>query len=801
MKTSSRSTKKFRPSRRKVIFPSSHHKGSFQKNRKHPRRKPASLKLFASYKQRLAAWENTEKELRCAAGNSESLFSLSNDSQDGSPPRSLLSTLDPWQKKAYDKLVSGKNVVVDAPTSAGKTRVVEAYLRKKVFEETGSFQACYTCPVKSLANDKFFEMKTLFGHEYVGISTGDIKVNLGAPLVIATLESYRNSLLGIESSLVTDLIIFDEYHYIQDYSRGSAWEEAIILSHRNSQLLMLSASVANPEDFVTWMNHIHLRSTVLVQTTHRPVPLKNLVFDGKKWLLEEQLPKKALSCKIPNYELASKNQLSLGLKEILRLELSPCIVYTGKRLATEKIARILASQMPSLNPVLQKTISHSFAEKLKKHHGELLIDRTFRTMVEETGIAYHHSGLPPPVRACLEALLKEGTLRICVATAGLSLGINFSVKSTMISDMKRPSDQGITFYSASDILQMTGRAGRRGKDTQGYSLWPSLSYYRAMAHTSREPIFPALKHDPSTFLGLVDKGYTLPQIEDLYSKSFHQYRSRSSSARLIHHQWLTAQLSPSVSLPCTETSSAHQYALFTGLEGKKKPRHRRSKCAPCPYRLPCHALIANHAQTPLNALHLHLHHIRALGEDDALTAYGKIAKFLPHSGGLYLAQLIAQDPYAYSLEHFTEMMACFSLGHYKSPLIDPTYNPPLPGESVAKALHFYYPQTLFSHLYEKSSRSFHAQGTKPWIYIEYHPLAGYVIQKWLLGYSWRRLSKEITTDYFAEGDLFSLIYKVANYLHSLHQADLPSLSEEAYRLRKHILRAPFDSSEIHRSSS
>ena len=43
----------------------------------------------------------------------------------------------------------------------------------------------------------------------VGIATGDIKENLGAPIVVATLESYRNSLLGVEPDLGRSLVVFE----------------------------------------------------------------------------------------------------------------------------------------------------------------------------------------------------------------------------------------------------------------------------------------------------------------------------------------------------------------------------------------------------------------------------------------------------------------------------------------------------------------------------------------------------------------------------------------------------------------
>ncbi|NBQ54872.1 MAG: DEAD/DEAH box helicase, partial [Proteobacteria bacterium] len=125
-------------------------------------------------------------------------------------PKTPRPGLDPWQEQACNILHEGGSVVVDAPTSAGKTRVVESFFAAHIHKP--GFRAAYTTPVKSLSNDKVRELRALFGAENVGIATGDIKENLNAPIVVATLESYRNSLLGTEPDLGRTLVVFDEYH-------------------------------------------------------------------------------------------------------------------------------------------------------------------------------------------------------------------------------------------------------------------------------------------------------------------------------------------------------------------------------------------------------------------------------------------------------------------------------------------------------------------------------------------------------------------------------------------------------------
>ena len=70
-------------------------------------------------------------------------------------------SLDPWQQQAVKLLFDGESVIIDAPTTAGKTRIVETYFRERINEP--NFRAAYTTPVKSLTNDKLSEFRKMFG--------------------------------------------------------------------------------------------------------------------------------------------------------------------------------------------------------------------------------------------------------------------------------------------------------------------------------------------------------------------------------------------------------------------------------------------------------------------------------------------------------------------------------------------------------------------------------------------------------------------------------------------------------------
>jgi len=183
---------------------------------------------------------------------------------------------DPWQLEALEELTT-TDVIVSVPTGSGKTYVaVEAAKRAIDADRT----VIYTSPLKALSNTKFTEFARLFGPERVGILTGDRRDNPQAPLLIMTTEILRNLLYdaaGGEIDLRLDtlgLVIMDESQYIADPERGVVWEETIIFCPSQARLLLLSASIGNPQDIADWLTSIRPTPCRLVRHQQRTVPLR-----------------------------------------------------------------------------------------------------------------------------------------------------------------------------------------------------------------------------------------------------------------------------------------------------------------------------------------------------------------------------------------------------------------------------------------------------------------------------------------------------------------------------------------------
>ena len=357
---------------------------------------------------------------------------------------------DLWQQEAVRALQQGKDVVVQAPTGSGKTYIFELlYPNLKT-------QAVFTVPTRALANDKLSEWRAR-GWD-VGISTGDVALNLDAKVVVATLETQRGRFLRGEGP---GLLVMDEFQMLGDPMRGVHYELAVALAPKATQLLFLSGSVANPRDVVAWLQRIG-RDAVLIEHKTRPVPLEETDLGN---LPDSQF----VQSRSPSRTGGSFWPRMIG--RAMRADLAPVLVFAPRRAAAEQIAQAIASALPVRDPLRLTPAQEATAGKSLT---KLLRNR----------VAYHHSGLSYAARAgVVESLAKAGQLNVVVATMGLAAGINFSMRSVIVTDRRYFAGNFERQVEADELLQMFGRAGRRGLDEVGHALYtndlPRLSDTKA----------------------------------------------------------------------------------------------------------------------------------------------------------------------------------------------------------------------------------------------------------------------------------------------------------------------------------
>jgi hypothetical protein len=350
---------------------------------------------------------------------------------------------DAWQAQAIRALAAGDDVIVQAPTGSGKTFIFEQFFQQR----RGPGQAIYTVPTRALANDKFAEW-TRQGWR-VGITTGDLTHDPEAPLIVATLEAQQQPANAA-------IYVVDEYQWLGDPLRGNHYEGTILSLPSRTQLLLLSGSVANPDSVRDWLLRLGRgRNVTMVEQKERPVPLEETEIDS----ISRNVPEE-----ITGY-------WTRRIAAALRDDLGPILVFAPHRKEAEKIARDVAARIPCPQP-LRLTKEQEFAAGPEL--ARLLGQR----------VAFHHSGLGYMQRAGLvEPLAKGGQLRVVVATLGLSAGINFSLRSVLVTGTSFNAGGIPREVSPAELLQMFGRAGRRGLDEQGFVLVseraPRLSQARA----------------------------------------------------------------------------------------------------------------------------------------------------------------------------------------------------------------------------------------------------------------------------------------------------------------------------------
>ena len=195
------------------------------------------------------------------------------------PPRPFKP--DDWQEEAIDRLATN-DVILSVPTGSGKTYVAVEAMRRAIEAER---TVIYTSPLKALSNTKLTEFSDMFGADQVGILTGDRRDNPQAPILIMTTEILRNLLYDAASGEIDmrldtlGLIILDESQFLADPERGVVWEETIIFAPSQSRLLLLSASIGNPDEVAAWISSIRSTSCHLIHHRNRSVPLRAAYLD------------------------------------------------------------------------------------------------------------------------------------------------------------------------------------------------------------------------------------------------------------------------------------------------------------------------------------------------------------------------------------------------------------------------------------------------------------------------------------------------------------------------------------------
>lgn len=431
----------------------------------------------------------------------DNYFNLPTDKKTGKPFEA-----DVYQKAAAENLYNGNDVIVTAPTGTGKTAIAHYIINKNMEEGKKTF---YTTPLKALSNDKIREFQKIYGKDNVGLITGDKKINKDAPIVIMTTEVYRNMVvkdrMTERNPLLKNLktVVFDELHYLGDTDRGGVWEQAIMFTDPKTQILSLSGTMANPDKITDWMAKTkgHALSekvtpddkyrannegvhTVLINvpSEKRHVPLEFGVLDVKPQVKRggggggsradrARAKKQARMNALSDSATPSKDSYVEVVEKLQREDKLPAIFFIFSKKDGRATMSYLRDNAPKLTTDKETRQIRNKVREFENSGKYLGTSMDYDAL--QKGYALHNAGMLPEQKELVEELFQKKLLKAVISTETLSAGINMPARTTVISGVRKPTDNPDgddhkRYISPNEFHQMAGRAGRRGIDTKGY---------------------------------------------------------------------------------------------------------------------------------------------------------------------------------------------------------------------------------------------------------------------------------------------------------------------------------------------
>jgi ATP-dependent RNA helicase HelY len=453
--------------------------------------------------------------------------------------------LDPFQRESIEKLDTGLGgVLVSAPTSSGKTVVAEYAIFRALRDGQ---KVIYTTPLKALSNQKYHDFVREYGERTVGLVTGENTINDDAPVVVMTTEILRN--LVYEDPARLDLVryvVLDEVHYIDDFPRGSVWEEIVIQAPRGIKLVGLSATIGNYKEIAEWMAEnrggmetvfhdkrpVELKMWLAINNRFLPLFKADGGIDQNTW--SKGVQEEETSYRGDRYRKLPSNDLLHVIDELKRGDMLPAIYFIfSRRGCREALQRCSFHELDLTSPQEKEEIDRVAAERLAG-----LTDRDeeslFRRMVDarllRRGMAEHHAGLLPYHKEMVEELFQRGLIKAVFATETLALGINMPARAVVVSSFTKFDGVNFSHLTTGELTQLMGRAGRRGIDVIGHGVILKESdvevgtiYEVAMGPT----LVVESKFLPSYNMALnLLRVYSQAEAEALMQRSFGQFQKR-----------------------------------------------------------------------------------------------------------------------------------------------------------------------------------------------------------------------------------------------------------------------------------
>jgi len=438
---------------------------------------------------------------------------------------------DPFQVHAFNAIENNHHILVTAPTASGKTVCAEYAIAYHINKK---HRIIYTSPIKSLSNEKYKEFKENKPEISVGLLTGDNKINPDADVLIVTAEILRNALyqpdkIYVENStkpILQDVkcVIMDEVHFINDYDRGKIWEETIILLNDDIKLVLLSATINRASEFAQWISSVKKSKVSLIPTNRRIVPLEHYFYVDNELhkILDNQdnfYEDKYFETRKIYDKIKKENKYKIDYQEIPRLikflrekDLLQSIFFSFSRRKCEEYANQIQTYL--IDTEDQREVIRVFDYymrpyiKIYEHMPQYL---TIKKLLER-GVCFHHSGLIPIFKEIIEIIFRLGLIKVLFATETFAVGVNMPTRTIVFTELSKTTNRGKRFLNTAEYKQMSGRAGRRGKDTKGTVIILPLYEYPELLDI-KNVMVKTMPHIDSKFK--IDYSYCLKTVNNI----------------------------------------------------------------------------------------------------------------------------------------------------------------------------------------------------------------------------------------------------------------------------------------------
>ncbi|MBM9475372.1 DEAD/DEAH box helicase [Nakamurella flavida] len=526
--------------------------------------------------------------------------------------------LDPFQIEACRALEQGRGVLVCAPTGAGKTVVGEFAVHRALAIGGKCF---YTTPIKALSNQKYADLVAQYGPAQVGLLTGDTSINSHAPVVVMTTEVLRNMLYADSADLHgLTAVVMDEIHYLADKFRGAVWEEVILHLDEGVQVVGLSATVSNAEEFGAWLQAVRGHTTVVVDEI-RPVPLWQHMMVGRRMFdlftgtgadgpadsepgTQHTRIDPTLARAVADAEaLAGRSGFRGGQRGqrgaapsgggprwrppartdvIERLDgagLLPAITFIFSRAGCDAaVTQCVRSGMRLTTESERETIRQVVDRRTADlPEGDLAVLGYWEWREAlERGIAAHHAGMLPAFKETVEELFVAGLVKAVFATETLALGINMPARTVVLEKLVKYNGEGHVDLTPGEYTQLTGRAGRRGIDVEGHAVvvWSPGIDPRAVAGLASKRTYPLRSSFRPSYNMAVNLVHRMGReaAKDLLEQSFAQFQADAGVVSLARQVRRNADAVESYAekMVCHLGDTAEYLGLLEQLAGTEK---------------------------------------------------------------------------------------------------------------------------------------------------------------------------------------------------------------------------------------